>query len=140
MRNIIIAVVIVALLGLGYFVFFAGKNNNNSSTSTSSNSSTSDSTEPAQDKVTVTYGNGFSPTSAVLKSGGTVTWVNKSGSQIQIGVDPHPTHTGDKAITGGEFTLDLNDKESKAITVTKTGTFSYHNHLESDKTGTIIVK
>ncbi len=150
MRALIITVVVVAILAIGAFLLVNNKNKSTSSSSTTSssdNSSTSGSSDnsssstPASDTVTITYtDSGFSPSSAKVKNGGQIIWVNKSGSQVQIGVNPHPTHTGDRMITNGQFTLDLDDGQQTTVNVTKTGTFGYHNHLLPNDTGTITVE
>ncbi|HSX58338.1 MAG TPA: cupredoxin domain-containing protein [Candidatus Saccharimonadales bacterium] len=149
----IITVVVVAILAIGAFLLVNNKNKSTSSTTSSttssdnssSNNSSGDSSNssstPASDTVTITYtDSGFSPNSATVKNGGKIIWVNKSGSQVQIGVNPHPTHTGDRMITNGQFTLDLNDGAQTTVSVTKTGTFGYHNHLLPNDTGTITVE
>jgi len=158
MRGLIIAVVLVAILASLTFVFVSNSNSNNEeSTSNQDNSQATDAnTDNSQDSstaddsnnssetvssVTISYtDNGFSPSSTSLKLGGTLTWVNNSGSELQVAVNPHPTHTGDKAITEGEFVLALSQGQSKTVTVNKSGTFGYHNHLESGDTGSIRVE
>ena len=136
MRNIYIGVVVILFLGIGAFVFFQNNPVKNNSSKTENSSSAE-----AKDDVTITYtSSGFSPSTVTVKSGGMITWVNNSDEQIKVGVDPHPSHTGDKAITGGEFTLDLDKGQQKMETINKTGTFGFHNHLSAEQTGTIVVK
>ncbi len=142
MRNLVIGVVVVAVLLLGGYLLMNGSkkptSSNNSSTNT--NTSTNNSTT-ASDSVTVTYtDSGFTPSSVTLKKGGTLTWKNDASDQVQIGVNPHPVHTGNRAITNGEFTLDLNPGDTKTITINDTGTFGYHDHLDPTISGTIIVQ
>ena len=142
MRNIYIGVVVILFLGIGAFVFFQNNPAKNDSTSSSISTNTENtSSSEVKDAVTITYtSSGFSPNTVIVKSGGLITWMNNSDGQVQVGVDPHPSHTGNKEITGNEFTLDLDKGQQKTMTVNKTGTFGYHNHINADKTGTIIVK
>lgn len=164
MRNLAIGVIIIALLALGAFILVQGQNkktDSNSNTKQESQTSTDTNTDTTTDtntdtgtsdqnnstgqevptSVTVNYSdNGFSPSPATVKSGGTITWVNKSDKQIQIAVDPHPSHTGNREVSGGQFTLNLDAGESQTVTVNKTGTFGYHDHLNPGEVGTIIVK
>ena len=142
MRNIYIGVVVILFLGIGAFVFFQNNPAKNDSTSSSISTNTENtSSSEAKDAVTITYtSSGFSPNTVIVKSGGLITWMNNSDEQVQVGVDPHPSHTGNKEITGNEFTLDLDKGQQKTMTVNKTGTFGYHNHINADETGTIIVK
>lgn len=154
MRGLLIGVVVVAVLAILAF-FLVSMNNDDSSEKMSSDQSTNQSTTDNSDQsgtdntsfneassaVTVSYtGSEFSPSSTTLKSGGSLTWTNSSNEEVQIGVNPHPSHTGDKAITGGEFVVALGPGESKTIVVSTAGTFGYHNHLNSDDRGTIIVQ
>lgn len=149
MRNLIIGVVVVGILALGTFYVLQGnyskKTNSTSSSSTSNTNTTSNSSsqsnQTASDNVTITYSDsGFSPASATVKSGGKITWVNNSSGQLQIGSDPHPVHTGNRELTGNAFTLTLNAGEQKSVTVSKTGTFGYHNHLSPGDTGKVTVE
>ncbi len=91
--------------------------------------------------VTITYtSSSFSPADVKIKSGGTITWVNDGDSEIQIGAKPHPVHTGNKEVSGGGFVLTLKPGEQATVTVEKTGTFGYHNHLNSSQGGIITVE
>lgn len=142
MRNIYIGVVVILFLGIGAFVFFQNTPAKNDSTSSSISTNTENtSSSEVKDAVTITYtSSGFSPNTVIVKSGGLITWMNNSDGQVQVGANPHPIHTGNKEITGNEFTLDLDKGQQKTMTVNKTGTFGYHNHINADETGTIIVK
>ncbi len=150
MRGLIIAAVVIVVLGLGAFLLVNNKNKDTSSSTSSSQTSSTDnssssndtsSSTPASDSVTITYSDsGFSPAAATVKNGGKIIWVNSSSSQIQIGVNPHPSHTGNRMITKGQFTLDLNAGAQTEVTVTETGTFGYHNHLAPADTGTVTVE
>lgn len=158
MRGLIIGVLMVAVLAVLAFLLVNNSKKENtdpiqttidSSSSkatgtTANNTSSGDKTNSlneAVSSVTISYTeSGFVPESSVLKSGGSVTWVNNTDSQLQVGVNPHPSHTGDKALTDGEFVLILGKGESKVVTISKSGSFGYHNHLSPGDTGTLTVK
>lgn len=148
MRSLIIGIIIVAVLALGTFVFIQGNNNGKKdSTSTSNdtsselNNSTEEKAITAEEEVTITYTDtGFSPDSVVVKSGGKINWVNNSSGQLQLGADPHPSHTGNKEITGNQFVLTLEKGEKETVIVEKKGVFGYHNHLISGDSGSVKVE
>jgi plastocyanin len=106
----------------------------NSSNTATSTPTTADSTTSA---VTITYSNsGFSPATVTVKSGGTVTIKNTSSKTVDFDSDPHPSHTDDSQLNAGPIAAG----QSKTITVTTTGSFSYHNHLNSSEAGKIVIQ
>ncbi|MDB5265259.1 MAG: Plastocyanin [Parcubacteria group bacterium] len=100
--------------------------------------------------VTVAYTDqGFSPKNVSVSVGDTVHFVNQSASKMWVASNEHPTHTEydgtnlqQHCATGGSF------DECKAVatggtydfTLTKAGTFDFHNHVRASDTGTIVVK
>jgi len=148
MRNAIIVLIIIVILAAGAYFFFLRSTQDKPATTTPTVTSTpsTSSAEPVtegetQSKITITFdGSGFSPSSTTVKSGGNITWVNSSSQDVEIGANPHPIHTGNKEVSGGEFTLKLTPGQSKTVTVTKVGTFGYHNHLSSSQGGSITVE
>lgn len=98
-------------------------------------------TPVTQSQVTITYnGSNFSPTSATVASGGKVTWVNNSSRELQVASALHPVHTDNPEVSGGKYTLDLSAGQSQTVTVTKKGTWGYHNHLIPSNSGTLSVQ
>ena len=87
--------------------------------------------------VEVDYdGTQFSPKTVNIKVNDWVFFENQSSAAFWPASDPHPTHTNYpgfdalKAIApGGEYKFQF----------TKVGTWGYHNHLNHDITGTVIV-
>lgn len=88
-----------------------------------------------QNMVTLTQ-NGFSPQTLTIKSGQTVVWVNNSGQDATVNSDPHPTHTNYSPLNLGGFS----NGEKLSLLLPKSGTYGYHNHLNPQQTGTIIVQ
>lgn len=104
-------------------------------TTTGGQQSTSSSQQAA---AQVTYdGTSFSPSTIEIKKGDTVTWTNSADDQMWVASDPHPIHTG----YGGFDALAGTAKGGRySFTFEKTGTFGYHNHLNSAVKGTVVVK
>ncbi len=149
MKGVIIAVIIVLILGaLGYFFVMSDQFKSEEPAATSTKEQTkqaspsaSDSDKESSSVSTVTYTNsGFSPQSLTVKSGNSVSWVNDSSSNVQVGSDNHPTHTANQELTDGQFIIELAPSESKTVQLVKTGEWGYHNHLKPSETGTIIVE
>lgn len=149
MKTGIIAV-IVAILVIGGGAFLLTKNKKSNSTTANSSQNTSSSTPASNatdnsnaansnstDAVTITYSDsGFSPSSVTVKSGGKVTVTNTSSHDLQFDSDPHPVHTDDADLNAGMVA----PGKSISFTVSKKGSFGYHNHLNAGETGTIIIE
>lgn len=131
-KNVFIGLAIVVVLIIGFVLF----KNYNQSTKQANLINTG-----SKEEVIIGYTDtGFAPTKVILKNGGKITWVNRSGREVQIGADPHPLHTGNREVSGGKFTLDLKPSDQKVFSVSKVGTFGYHNHLNVSEGGMIIVE
>lgn len=91
---------------------------------------------PARAVVNITS-SGFAPPEVTVRLGGTVTWQNDDTQPHWPASDPHPDHTnlpGLDALTG------LTPGKSYSYTFTKSGTFTYHDHLQSSTRGTVVVE
>lgn len=91
--------------------------------------------EPASD-TTIAYTNeGFSPNTITIKKGSTVTVTNTSDANVMLSSADHPTHEEQP-----ELNMEmLKPGESGTLTLTKVGTWGYHDHVNASMTGTIIV-
>jgi len=142
MRNtgLVVVVLVVLVLG-GFLVFGRSKSNPNTTSTKTAQSNEVDCIKKTNvQTVTVTYtDNGFTPTAVSLNACDKLQWINSASSQVQIGVNPHPVHTGDRSITGGEFTLNLDPGQTKSLDISKKGNFGYHNHLNPLQTGVVAV-
>jgi plastocyanin len=75
------------------------------------------------------YGSGFSPKSATITQGDTVTWVNKDNTTHQILADK------------GQFVSTvLRTNQSYSFTFNASGTYTYKDELHPKLVGTIVVK
>jgi plastocyanin len=80
---------------------------------------------------------GFEPSSLTVSSGDTVTFENKSSDDSWPASDVHPTH---QEYPGFDAKKPLLPGDSYSFTFTKTGSWGYHNHLEPDVKGMIVVQ
>lgn len=80
---------------------------------------------------------GFSPATIQITKGSAVRWTNTDSSPHQIASDPHPTNTS----LPGLYSDPLAEGDSYSYTFEKSGTYTYHDHLNPLKfKGTVIVK
>jgi plastocyanin len=80
---------------------------------------------------------GFEPSTLTVSSGDTVTFENKSSDDAWPASNVHPTH---QLYPGFDAKKPLLSGESYSFTFTKAGSWGYHNHLEPDEQGTIVVE
>ena len=80
---------------------------------------------------------GFEPSTLTVNSGDTVKFENKSSDDAWPASNVHPTH---QLYPGFDAKKPLLPGDSYEFTFTKTGSWGYHNHLEPDVQGTIVVK
>lgn len=94
--------------------------------------------EPAAAAATVIYtASGFSPSSVTVQSGGTVTFKNETSEPMWVASDPHPIHT---RLRGFDAKNGIASGQTYSFTFTKTGTFGFHDHLSSSRTGRVVVQ
>jgi len=93
---------------------------------------------PEGKETTVTYGvSGFSPKTITIKKGDTVLFENKTEKAASIASDVHPTHTIYPEFD--QYKTDQRGKSEFRFTFEKAGTWGYHDHLNANMTGTVIV-
>lgn len=83
---------------------------------------------------------GFDPASLTIKAGDTVVWSNNAGRAVYIAPDVHPTHTKYEGVWDDDGTGNIAEEEAYEFTFEQLGTYTYHNHLQTTMTGTIIVE
>lgn len=90
-----------------------------------------------QASVTITYtDDGFDPASTKAKAGDTILVVNRSSMSLAFNSDDHPSHMNQSELNIG----DVPRGGSQEFTVTKTGTWGFHNHDNASDAGTIVVE
>jgi plastocyanin len=126
-----IAIGIVIIVGITGFALLSRSDTDKNSGGTASHGTEN------QSIATITYTDeGFNPDSLTVKVGNTITIKNSSTGNLQFSSDNHPSHTENVELNQTELAPD----QSQNITLTKQGTWGYHNHLDPSKTGTIIVE
>ncbi|MDB5168106.1 MAG: hypothetical protein JWO55_364 [Candidatus Saccharibacteria bacterium] len=96
-------------------------------------------TEPTSETppvATITYtDSGFTPSTLTVKKNSAITVSNKSSKNVMFSSADHPKHQEQPELNMNT----LNPGESGTITITKAGTWGYHDHVDETMTGTIIV-
>lgn len=130
-RSIIFIAAVVVVVGV-VAVVLMGQHSAGSPGQASSSNNTN---QPAA--ATITYSSsGFSPALTTVKAGDAVAFVNKDNTEIQVDSNPHPVHTDDTDLNVGP----IEPGATKTVTVTKKGTFGFHNHLEPSDTAQITIQ
>lgn len=147
--GIIVTGLVAAALIIGGIVITNNKSkdnkavqNTNSSTTQSQPAQASDTsnttTQPETAAPTITYtSSGFSPSSITVKRGDAITIKNNSSQTVEFYSDDHPTHTKNPELNIGTVGP---GGTSMTFMLNTSGTWGYHNHLNSSQTGTIVVR
>jgi plastocyanin len=117
----------------------AQQTNNNNSESTPTFSSEEDLgvvDQPEVKEIKITA-NGFSPSTIEIRKGDYVQFTNSDSARHWPASDPHPAHTG---LAGFDAKKGLSQGETYRYQFNKTGTFGFHDHMNSSLDGTVIVK
>jgi plastocyanin len=110
-----------------------------SSASSGSVAPSSECAEVQNPVITASSGS-FSPSCITVASGTEISWKNSGSQEVQIGVDPHPSHTGNRQLTNNEFVLQVRAGQTATSTTPTAGEYQYHDHLNPTAKGTVIVR
>ncbi len=80
---------------------------------------------------------GFSPSTAEIEKGGTVTWVNNDVDIHQVASTPHPVHSDYPPLNSVGT---LQPGQSRSLTFSQAGTYRYHDHLNPGSQARVVVK
>lgn len=138
--KIILIIVVILAVGIGAYALMKNNDKNDDTTNTTNNSSSSGNAEEgpagASQSATITYSeSGFGPSEITVLAGAVVTVKNDTSETLGFQSDPHPVHNENTELNID----DIGPGESRSFSVDNIGTWGYHNHLDPDKTGTIIV-
>lgn len=153
--------VLVAGIGVGWYVLGGSQSKNTADTGTGTENSmpvsdttgtdemvaTTDlSTESAgammdkggvATKTVVTYtDSGFGPKEITVKKGATVAFINESSSAMWVASAPHPQHT---IYPEFDQLKSVQKGGSYEFVFAKVGTWKYHNHMDATDFGSVIV-
>jgi len=134
----IIAVVIVVGAAVAYAMINASNTAapaTNSNSSSSPSSSSSNSTNQTVASVITYDGSTFNLSVSTVAAGSRVEIKNASTSPLDFDSDPHPTHTDEPELNQGA----VDPGQSKTFTITKKGTWGFHNHEDPTQHGNITV-
>lgn len=88
--------------------------------------------------ITVSYtDSGFVPGEIRVRSGAVVTFINNSARSMWVASDVHPTH---RDLPEFDQKQGVGQQGSYSFTFSKTGKWSYHNHLDSKYEGVVVVE
>ncbi len=134
-----IAVVAVAAI----FVFTQTATTPAPTSSTSDTTDDSSALQPTQapkdttgDVTIAITSDGFVPSKVTAKVGDTILVRNDSNHSVQFSSDPHPVHTKNSELNQSTIKAGA----SQTFKVTRVGTWGFHDHLNSNLTGTITVE
>jgi plastocyanin len=131
LMTVLLVVVVIA----GGAILLLGKKKDNTPSTTSGGNATTGSNEKVA--ATITFdGSKFSPELTSVKTGDIVKVTNNSDQELFMASDPHPTHTDEPELNAGE----VKSHESVTVSVTKVGTWGYHNHENPNEHGRIKVE
>lgn len=133
-------VALIGIVALGAIALGGCRTQSQTTSATStqaSDTSQSASGEAMVDQTVITFdGTSFSPSELRAKAGESIAVKNMSTGIMQFSSDPHPTHTLFPELNLGA----IGPGSSRTFTISKSGTYSYHNHLNPSQKGTIVVE
>lgn len=138
-NKIVIGVVVLVVLGAGIMLLSnkAGTKPGPQQTSTQNTQTTTGSGQQATETANVTLtSSGFEPQTITAKKGTKIVWTNKSGSGATVNSDLHPTHLLYPPLNLGGF----DDGQTLEFVAKDPGKYTYHDHLNPSRTGTIVVE
>jgi plastocyanin len=136
--KILLVLVAFVLVGLGAYLLMSQSSSKKPEAAieqTPTPVSKADEKVGEETKVTLTN-SGFAPSTLRVKAGTKVIWENKSQRMATVDSDIHPTHRLYPFLNLGNFS----PGENLSVTFDKADTFTYHNHINSSQTGTVVVE
>lgn len=132
------AVVLVAGIGLAVYALNSGTTKNNQATEQrKATTPEAKSSKAVVGSTVITFTDkGFDKSTYTAKAGEAVTVKNASSNDLQFSSGEHPTHREHP-----ELNMDiLAPGESGTVLPAGKGTYSFHDHIEPQFTGTLIVQ
>jgi plastocyanin len=90
---------------------------------------------PQTTEITLTE-QGFSPAEITVSIGTKVIWRNLAATAASVDSEPHPMHNAYPPLNLGLF----QNGETLEFIFTESGTYQFHNHLNPDNKGTVVVE
>jgi len=131
--------IFVVIVIAAFLVLSTGNKQQNKTAQNTANQNANSkiSTPPTYQKATVTLSaSGFNPTTLTVKKGTIIIWTNKSGVDGSVNSDDYPTNLLYPKLNLGRFS----DGSSMTVLLEKSGKYTYHNELNLNQKGIIIVQ
>jgi len=135
--GVTILLILIAIVRIGTSTYENRTRVNNATSTAELTESAAVTSETPQHIEVIYTAQGFMPATTTIERGQTIVFKNKSNNAFWPASDDHPTHqiypefdARRPIIPGQDF----------MFTFTKTGEWTFHNHLHSTQTGLIIVK
>lgn len=140
-HRVVIAAVFATVLVAGVLAAYALQDRavapqNNTSSTGNATSGAASNTAQANAVVIVFNNDGFAQRSYTVKKGQTVTVKNDSTMSLQFSSDDHPAHRDNTELN----MTTLAAGQSGVFTPNKIGTWGFHDHINSQFTGTLVVE
>lgn len=142
-RKLLIGLVTVVIIVVVGFVVLGGSKNQTQTSNITQTVEQQPTTPPTQAQATLkdatvtVDSSGFSPATLTIKVGTRVIWTNKSGSDITVNSDEHPTH---RLYPELNRVGPIPNASSATLVLDKPGTYKYHDHFNPSHTGTVVVE
>ncbi|PIP74499.1 MAG: hypothetical protein CO135_03010 [Candidatus Levybacteria bacterium CG_4_9_14_3_um_filter_35_16] len=133
-KNLILAVVFILVIIGGIYLFYPTKPSNKNSLA--SITPTQAIKLPEKSQGIILTKSGFEPSEIKVKVKTLVVWINKSGGPATVNSDNHPTHLLYPFLNLGEFA----NESSVQVKFDSPGRYTYHNHLNPEQKGTVVVE
>lgn len=136
--KLLIGIIVLTVIVVG-FVVLGGSQKETQTPETSPTVPTQAQSQQQQQVTTVTItadSSGFFPAILTVKTGTRVNWTNKSGSDISVNSNEHPTHRLFRELNLGH----VPNGSSVSLVFDNVGTYTYHDHYNPSRTGTVVVE
>ena len=133
-KNLILVVVFILIIIGGIYLFYPAKPSNKNSVANITPTQAIKLPEKSQGIILTK--SGFEPSEIKVKAKTLVVWINKSGEPATVNSDNHPTHRLYPFLNLGEFA----NGSSIQVAFDNPGRYTYHNHLNPEQKGTVIVE
>ena len=109
----------------------------NTNTQTQQPQAREESTINNEETITITAtSSGFDPKTITIKAGTRVIWISTVDGTVAVASAVHPTHQIYPPLNLGRF----EKGSSVQLVFDKPGTYKYHDHLNPEHTGTVVVE
>ena len=126
-----VIILLVIIVAIGGFLLLSNKANNKPAVKPATQTTKSN----IQTENVAVTSSGFEPKTITIKKGTRIIWTNKSGNTVTVNSDNHPTNLLWPFLNLGTF----NNGSSVSVVFENTGKYTYHNYLNPDQKGIVIV-